>query len=219
MVYNAAQAMMAVIRHTTLTQLDGTLEYIADQLDVFIPIGSAPNNEDIDDYIKNKCQAAKRKAEDQEGGSNRKCCRLRRSVNEDDMDVDTDELVRDRSTSQGSFPEVTIETEWPAGLRMTDSPLSDVEGVAGPSGLSTEEKEKEKMPREMEIEDVASPLGNPTANAKLVEKPVKVEEVPVNVNWVRYKVVEVLPREPAQPVIEGAPAKKRNAVGGDRGGR
>jgi hypothetical protein len=86
-------------------------------------------------------------------------------------------------------------------------PLSKVEGIAGPSGLSTEEKEK--TPGEMEIEDVASPSGDPAANAKPVEKPVKVEEIPVDVNRPRYKIVEVPPRLPAQPVIETAPVDEQ----------
>jgi hypothetical protein len=124
-------------------------------------------------------------------------------VVEDEMDVDMDVPVHDRSPSRVSVRDVDFsDAGWPAGYRMGSSPLSKVEGVASPSGLTTEEKEK--TPREMEIEDVAGPLGDPTANAK----PVKMEEVPVDVNWVKYKVMEVLPREPAQPVIEGAPAEE-----------
>jgi hypothetical protein len=202
MVYNATQAMLAVIRHTTSTQLDDTLEYVANQLDAFLPVGSAPNNEDIDEYIKNKRQAAKRKAEDREEGSSQKRRQLRRSVEEDEMDVDTDMPVRDRSASRVSLPEVVVETEWPASLRMTDSPLSDIKGVASPSGLSAEEKEKEKT-SEMEIEDVASPSGNPAANAALAAAPVKVEEVE-DPNWVVYEIMEVALSE---PVMEEAPVE------------
>jgi hypothetical protein len=127
---------------------------------------------------------------------------LQKRIVEDEMDVDTDVPEHDRSASR----EAVIQTEWPAGLRMTDSPLSDVEGVAGPSGLSVEEKEK--TPGEVEIEDMAGPSGDPNANAKPVEKPVKVEEAPVDINRPQYKLVEVPPRMPAQPVIEGAPANE-----------
>jgi hypothetical protein len=207
MVYNAAQAMLAVIRHTTSTKLDDTLEYVADQLDAFLPVGSAPNNEDIDEYIKNKRQVTKRKAEDWGEESSWKRRQLRRSVEEDEMDVNTDMPVCDRSASRVSLPEVVVETEWPAGLRMTDSPLSDIEGVASPSGLSAKEKEKEKTP-EMEIEDVAGPSGNLAANTALATVPVKVEEVD-NPNREVYEIVEVAANEPAveEAAVEGAEAE------------
>jgi hypothetical protein len=78
--------------------------------------------------------------------------------------------------------------------------LTDLKGVAGPSGLSTEEKEKEKMPGEMEIEDVAGLSRNPATNTALAMALVKVKEVEGSVNWVRYKVVEVPLNKPAQPV-------------------
>jgi hypothetical protein len=146
------------------------------------PVGEHPDPDTYDDFRAKRRSAAKRKAEgnnldnDREEESSRKRRWVQRRVVEDEMEVDTDKPVCDRLASRESFPEVAIETEWPAGLRMTDSPLSDVEGVAGPSGLSTEEKEKEKTPAEMEIEDVAGPSGDLTANAKPAEAPVKVEE-------------------------------------------
>ena len=85
---------------------------------------------------------------------------------------------------------------------MGSSPLSAIEGIAGPSGLSAEEKEKEKTPGEMEVEAGEGATAAPDAN------PVKMEEVEENVNRVRYTVVEVPPREPAQPVIEDTPAEE-----------
>jgi hypothetical protein len=127
--------------------------------------------------------------------------RLHKRVCEDEMDVDTDVLVRDRSVSQMSVPTVDFsETGWPMEYRMGESPLSNNEGVAGPSGLTAEEKEKTLG--EMEIEDVAGPSENPAVNAALAVASVKVEEEE-NVNRVRYEIVEVAPGE---PVIEGAPA-------------
>jgi hypothetical protein len=96
------------------------------------------------------------------------------------MDIDTDVPVRDQSVPRMSVPTVDFsETGWPVEYRMGNSPLSDIEGVASPSGLTAEEKVK-----------------------------VEVEEVEGNVNQVQYQVVEVPPSEPAQPVIEGAPAEE-----------
>jgi hypothetical protein len=71
-----------------------------------------------------------------------------------------------------------------------------------------EEKEKEKTPGEREIEDMAGPSGNPAANTVPAQEPVKEEEVEATVNLVRYKVVEVLPSELAQLVIEDMLATK-----------
>jgi hypothetical protein len=84
--------------------------------------------------------------------------------------------------------------------RRIDSP-SDETPVAGPSGLSTEEKEKENTPG-MEVEDVAGPSGNPAENAKPAEVLVKVEEKE-DENRVQYEIVEVAPTE---PVVEETPA-------------
>jgi hypothetical protein len=78
-------------------------------------------------------------------------------VEEDEVEVDPDIPVRNRSGSQMSPPAVDFsDTGWPNAYWMGSSPLSDVEGVVGSSSLMTEEKEKEKTPGEMEIEDVAS---------------------------------------------------------------
>jgi hypothetical protein len=187
--------------------------FLRQQIDAYPPAGEDPAPDAFADYRAKRRKAEKRKAEgegsdvDRGEGTSRKRRRVQRRVVDDEMDVDTDVPERDRSASRESFPEVVIQTEWPAGLRMTDSPLSDVEGVAGPSGLSVEEKEK--TPEEVEIEDVAGPSGDPNANAKPVEKPVKVEEVPVDVNRQQYKIVEVPPRLPAQPVIETAPVDQQ----------
>jgi hypothetical protein len=82
----------------------------------------------------------------------------------------------------------------------------------GLSGLSAEEKEKEKTPTEMEVEDDAGPSEIPAADAEPAVVPVKTEEVEENVNRVRYKIVEVLVDEPGQPVNQGALAEEETPV-------
>jgi hypothetical protein len=210
-VHEGVAMLLELFQHAFPEAIPDALAFLHQQLEYYPPAGENPDPDGFEAFIAKK-SAAKRKMEgnglddDWEEGTSRKRRRLQKKVVEDEMDVDTDVPVRDRSASWESFPEVAIETEWPAGLRMTDSLLSDFEGVAGPSGLSTEEKQK--TPVEMEIEDVAGPSGDPNANVKPVNKPVKVEEVPVDVNQPRYKIVEVPPRVPAQPVIESAPANE-----------
>jgi hypothetical protein len=88
--------------------------------------------------------------------------------------------------------------------------LSGDAPVAGPSGLTTEEKEKENTPG-MEVEDVASPSGNPAENVKPAEVPVKVEEKE-DENWVRYEIIEVAPTEPVVEEIPAATVERGEAV-------
>jgi hypothetical protein len=211
-VHEGVATLLELFQHAFPKAIPNALAFLRQQLEYYPPAGENPDPNGFEEFVAKK-SAAKRKTEgngsddDREAGPSRKRRRLQKRIVEDEMDVDTDIPGRDRSASRESFPEVIIQTEWPAGLRMTDSPLSDVEGVAGPSSLSVEEKEK--TPREVEIEDVAGPSGDPNANAKLVEKPVKVEEVPVDVNRPQYKIVEVALRLPAQPVIETAPVDQQ----------
>jgi hypothetical protein len=177
------------------------------------PVREHPNLDAYDNFQAKRRSAAKCKTEgnnsddDREEETSRKRRWMQRRVVEDEMDVDTDVPVHNQSGSRVLVPAVDFsDVGWPDAFQMGSSPLSKVEGVAGPPRLMTEDKEK--TPGEMEIEDVASPSGDPAANAKPVEALVKMEEVPVDVNRVQYKVVEVLPKEPALPVIEGAPLKK-----------
>jgi hypothetical protein len=203
---------LELFQHAFPEAIPDVLAFLCQQLEYYPPAGENPDPNGFEEFIAKK-SAAKRKMEgngsddDREAGTSRKRRRLQKKIVEDEMDVDTDVPGRDRSASRESFPEVVIQTEWPAGLRMTDSPLSNIEGVAGPSSLLAEEKEK--TPGEMEIEDVAGPSGDPNANAKPVEKPVKVEEVPLDINRAQYKIVEVPPRLPAQLVIETAPVDQQ----------
>jgi hypothetical protein len=82
---------------------------------------------------------------------------LQKRVVDDEMDVDTDVPVHDRSSSRVLVPTVDFSNAgWPDEYRIGSSPLSEVKGLAGLSRLTTEEKEKDKMPAEMEIEDVCS---------------------------------------------------------------
>jgi hypothetical protein len=209
--YAGVEALLEIIQMACPTAYSDAVDFLREQIEVHRPAGEDPAPEAFAEFQARKKSAAKRKTEgngsddDREEGTSRKRRRLHKKRDEDEMEVDTDVPVRARLASRISIPEVVVtQTEWPVGLRLTSSPLSEIEGLAGPSGLSTEEKEK--TPGEMEIEDVAGPSGDPAGNAKPVEAPVKVEEVPVDINRVRYKVVEVPPKEPAQPVIEGAPA-------------
>jgi hypothetical protein len=177
-VHEGVATLLELFQRAFPEAIPDVLAFLCQQLEYYPPAGENPDPDGFEAFIAKK-SAAKRKMEgncsdnDREKGTSRKRRWLQKKVVEDEMDVDTDVLGRDRSASWESFPEVAIETEWPAGLRMTNSPLSDFEGVAGPSGLSTEEKEK--TPVEMEIEDVAGPSGDPNANAKPVE------------NWSRWR--------------------------------
>jgi hypothetical protein len=102
-----------------------------------------------------------------------------------------------------SIPEVvSAEKDWPVKYCIVNLALTDLEGVAGLSGLLAKEKEKEKTPGEMEIKDVARPSGNPAMNTVLAIELVKVEEEE-NTNRVQYEILEVTPSE---LVIEDAPA-------------
>ena len=207
--YSGVEALLEIIQLAYPEAFPDAVGFLHQQIDAYPPAGEDPAPDAFADYRAKRRKAEKRKAEgegsdvDRGEGTSWKRRQVQRRVVDDEMDVDSDVPERDWSVSR----ETVIQTEWPAGLRMTDSPLSDVEGVAGPSGLSVEEKEK--TPEEMEIEDVAGPSGDPNANAKPVEKPVKVEEVPVDVNRQQYKIVEVPPRLPAQPVIEAAPVDQQ----------
>jgi hypothetical protein len=207
-VHEAVATLLELFQHAYPEAMPNALAFLRQQLEFYPPAGENPDPNGFEEFVAKK-SGAKRKTEgngsddDREAGPSRKRRRVQKKRVEDEMDVDSDVPERDRSVSR----ETEIQTEWPAGLRMTDSPLSDVEGVAGPSGLTVEEKEK--TPEEMEIEDVAGPSGDPNANAKPVEKPVKVEETPVDVNRQLYKIVEVPPKLPAQPVIETAPVDQQ----------
>jgi hypothetical protein len=171
--------------------------------------------------MRQKCKAEDESSEsDQEVMESRKRRRVHQRVDDEDMEVDTDVPVRDQFTSGEPAPEVDFSgSNWPVEFqnRMTPaertvaSPLSMLEGEAGPSRFSVEEKEKKKPPEgdEMEVEDVAGPLGNLANNAKPAEPAVKVEEEAVDPNRVRYNIVEVPPvasavvpkPEPVEPVV------------------
>jgi hypothetical protein len=207
--------LLEIIQHRFPEAKPDATSFLQQQLEYYPPVGEDLDPEGFENFLAKKRAATKRKTEggnpdeDREEGTSQKRCWLQRKVVEDGMDVDTDVPIRDRSASQMSIPEVVdAEKGWPVGYRMVDSPLTDLEGVACLSGLSMEEKEKEKTPWEMEIEDVTRPSGNPAANAAPVAAPVKVEEEE-NVNRVRYEIVEVAPSE---PVVEEMLAM---AVGGE----
>jgi hypothetical protein len=209
------ETLLEIIQIMCPTAFPDAVGFLRQQIDAYPPIGEDPDPEGFPNFRAKKRAATKCKTEGENSDNNReegtswKRRRICKRVADNEMDVDTDVPVRNQSVSRTSVPAIQFaETDWPEGLCMGSSPLSDVEGVASPSGLTAEEKEKEKTPGEMEIEDVAGPSGNPAENVAPTDVPVKMEIVEENLNQVRCKVVEVLPSEPAQPVIEDAPAPK-----------
>jgi hypothetical protein len=207
------EALLEIIQVAFPDAFPVAVAFLRQQMAVHKPAGEHPDPDGYEIFRANYGTPAKHKIEgensdeDREEGTSRKRRRLRKRVVADEMDVDTDVPVRDRSATWMSAPVVDFsDAGWPAGYQLGSSPLSDVEGVAGPSGLSAEEKEKEKMPEEMEVEAGDGATAAPDAN------PIKVEEVEENVNRVRYTIVEVPPSEPAQPVIENAPAEEETQL-------
>jgi hypothetical protein len=168
--YAGVEALLEIIQIACPTAFPDVVAFLREQIEVHQPAGENPAPEVFAEFKAKKKSAAKRKAagensdDDRDEETSRKRRRLQRRVVDDKMKVDTDVPVRDRSSPRFSVPAVDFSNAgWPDEYRIGSSPLSEVEGVAGPSGLTTEEKEKEKLSTEMEIEDVAGPSGDPNA--------------------------------------------------------
>jgi hypothetical protein len=206
-IYHTTRALANFAQNDVPKGLENVMEFLMDHLRMFEPPASRESGTDVDNYIaKKRCrEEARREPDDgdvedeleymdEEGPDAVEAVR-----NLEDEPVSDWMLVDDEMDDSG----------WPGEYHMAPVPNrrshrcidhrridlpSDEAPVAGPSGLSSAEKEKENTPG-MEVEDVAGPSGNPAENVKPAEVPVKVEEKE-DENRVQYEIVEVIPTEP-----------------------
>jgi hypothetical protein len=116
--------------------------FLQQQIAAYPAVEEHPDPDTYDNFWAKKQVAAKRKTEGNNSDDNReeersqKKRQVHRRVPEDEMEVDTDVPVRDQSGSWMSALAVDFsDAGCPNAFRMGSLPLSNVEGVASPSGV------------------------------------------------------------------------------------
>jgi hypothetical protein len=202
--YHTTRALASITENNIPEGLENAMEFLVDHLRMFEPPASRESGTDVDEYIaKKRCREVC--GEPDEGDAEDEWEYM------DENGPDTVEAVQNLDDVPAA-DQIVVDEEmdgsgWPEDYHMVLAPtrrshrriesLSVDAPVTGLSGLMTEEKEKENTP-EMEVEDVAGPLGNPAGNAAPAKVPVKVEDT----NRVQYEIVEVTPND---LVVEEAP--------------
>jgi hypothetical protein len=202
--YHTTRALASIAENDIPEGLENAMEFFVDHLHMFELLAGRESGTDVDEYIAKKhrrevCgELDEGDAEDEleymdEDGLDA----VEAVQNLDDVPA-ADQMVVDEEMDDGGWPEDYHMVLAPARRShcRIESPSIDAP-VAGPSGLMTEEKEKENT-LEMEVEDVAGPSGNPAGNAAPAEVPVKVEDM----NRVQYEIMKVAPND---LVVEEAP--------------
>jgi hypothetical protein len=122
------ETLLEIIQMAFPTAFPDAVGFLRQQMAAYLPVGEHPDPDAYDNFWAKKRAATKHKTEgvnsddDQKKETSRKGRRVHRRVPEDEMDIDTDVPVRNRSGSRMSVPAVgSSETGWPVAYRVVFS--------------------------------------------------------------------------------------------------